>query len=166
MISTGLTRYYMGLTAGCYSCWPPTRGNALRGGPTNRRGHAVSLAAQARWCFPGGCCGRDGRQVLGPTESCSHHETFGSKVCDLVLGLVDGRVHLAARLEEVVWQLRVMRDEHEALWSSTTCVRGLELGRFDETPPLAVVLSPSTEPTAGRVNAATINRVQWGLGCR
>jgi hypothetical protein len=35
-------------------------------------------------------------------------------------------------------------------------------GRFDETPPLAVALSPSMEPTEGHVDAAAIDGVQWG----
>jgi hypothetical protein len=38
-------------------------------------------------------------------EWCSCPETFGSRVCDLVLGPANGRVHLAARLEEVARKL-------------------------------------------------------------
>jgi hypothetical protein len=36
---------------------------------------------------------------------CSHLETSGLRVCDLVLGLVDDQVHLVARLEEATRQL-------------------------------------------------------------
>jgi hypothetical protein len=36
------------------------------------------------------------------------------------------------------------------------------LGRSDETPSLAVALSPSVELNEGHVNAAAINRVHWG----
>jgi hypothetical protein len=48
-------------------------------------------------------------------EWCSHLETSGSEICDLVLGPADSRVHLVARLKEAARQLCVMRDEHEAL---------------------------------------------------
>jgi hypothetical protein len=56
----------------------------------------------------------------------------------------------------------VMRDEHEAPQSSATRVQVPMLGRFDETPSLAVVLSPSAKLVKGHVNAATINGVYWG----
>jgi hypothetical protein len=46
-------------------------------------------------------------------EWCSHLETSGSEVSDLVLRPVDGRAHLVARLEEAVGRLWAMRDEHE-----------------------------------------------------
>jgi hypothetical protein len=95
-------------------------------------------------------------------EWCSRLETSGVKVCDLVLGLVDGRVHLVTHLEEVIERLRVMRDEHEALWSSATRVWGSTPGRSDEMPSLAVALSPSTKLIEGCVNAAAINGVHWG----
>jgi hypothetical protein len=36
---------------------------------------------------------------------CSHLETSGSRLCDLVLGLADDQVHLVARLEEAAGQL-------------------------------------------------------------
>jgi polyphosphate kinase len=36
---------------------------------------------------------------------CSHLEASGLRVCDLVLGLADGRAHLVARLEEVFMRL-------------------------------------------------------------
>jgi hypothetical protein len=55
-----------------------------------------------------------------------------------------------------------MQNEHEAFRCSATWVCGLVLGRSDETPPLAVALSPSMELTEGHVHAATINGVQWG----
>jgi hypothetical protein len=41
-------------------------------------------------------------------EWCSHLKTSSSRVCDLVLGLADDRVHLVACLEESTGQLQVM----------------------------------------------------------
>jgi hypothetical protein len=38
-------------------------------------------------------------------EWCSHLEASCSRVCDLILGLADGRAHLVACLEEVAEQL-------------------------------------------------------------
>jgi hypothetical protein len=55
-------------------------------------------------------------------EWCSRLETSGSRVCDLLLGPTDGRVHLVARLEEAAGQLQVMQDEHQALQNSATQV--------------------------------------------
>jgi hypothetical protein len=56
-----------------------------------------------------------GRWLLGSrerAERCLCLETSSSRVCDLVLGPVDDRVHLVARLEEVVEQFQAMQDEH------------------------------------------------------
>jgi hypothetical protein len=92
-------------------------------------------------------------------EWCSCLETSGSEVCDLVLGLTDGRVHLVAHLEEASRGLQVMRDKHDALQSSTTWVRGPVLGSSDETPSLAVVLSMSAKLIEGSLNVAAINGV-------
>jgi hypothetical protein len=47
-------------------------------------------------------------------------EVSGSRVCDLVLGLMDGRAHMVASLEEDVGQLRVMQEEFQTLQSSAT----------------------------------------------
>jgi hypothetical protein len=55
-----------------------------------------------------------------------------------------------------------MRDEHEALQSSATRVRGSVWGRSNEMPSLAVVLSPFAELIEGRINATAINEVHWG----
>jgi hypothetical protein len=55
-------------------------------------------------------------------EWCSCLETPGSRVCDLILGTMDGRAHLVACLEEDVGQLRVMQNEHQALRSSAARV--------------------------------------------
>jgi hypothetical protein len=41
-------------------------------------------------------------RFLERAKCCSRLKTFGSKVCDLVLGPVDGRVHVIAHLEEAV----------------------------------------------------------------
>jgi hypothetical protein len=71
---------------------------------------------------------------------------------------VDGRVYLVAHLEEAAERIWVMRDEHEALWSSAIQVWGPVLGRSDEMPSL-VVLSPFAELIEGHVNAAAINGV-------
>jgi hypothetical protein len=99
-------------------------------------------------------------------EWCSHLETSGLEVCDLVLGPTDGQAHLVAHLEEVAGQLRAMRDEHEALQSSANRVHGPVQGRSDETPPLAMALSPSMKLPEGGINVAAINEVQWGSGWR
>jgi hypothetical protein len=66
---------------------------------------------------------------------------------------------VVAHLVEAARQLQLMQDKHEAFRSLATQVHGLVLGWSDETPPLAVALSPSMELTEGRVNAAPINRV-------
>jgi hypothetical protein len=76
-------------------------------------------------------------------EWCSRLETSGSMVCNLIPGPMNGQVHLVTRVEEATKQLRVMQDEHEALQSSATRVRGLVLGRSNEMPSLVVALSPS-----------------------
>jgi hypothetical protein len=73
---------------------------------------------------------------------CSRLETSGSKVCNLVLGPADGRVHLVAHLEDAVERLWVMRDKNDALQSSTTRARGLVLGWSIDMPSLVVALSP------------------------
>jgi hypothetical protein len=41
-------------------------------------------------------------------EWCSCLETSGLRVCDLVIGPVDDRVHLVAHLEEAARKLQVM----------------------------------------------------------
>jgi hypothetical protein len=73
---------------------------------------------------------------------CSRLETSGSKVCNLVLGPADDRVHLVARLEDAVERLWVMRDENEALQSSTTQALGPVRGWSVDMPSLVVALSP------------------------
>jgi hypothetical protein len=55
-----------------------------------------------------------------------------------------------------------MRDEHEALQSLASRIRDPVLERYDETPPLAVALSPSTVLIEVHVDAVAINRVHWG----
>jgi hypothetical protein len=47
-------------------------------------------------------------KFLEQVERCSHLETSGLRVCDLILGLVDVYVHLAAHLEEVAGRLQAM----------------------------------------------------------
>jgi hypothetical protein len=44
----------------------------------------------------------------GSEHSGAHVETSGSKVYDLVLGPMDGQVHLVAHLEEAAGRLRVI----------------------------------------------------------
>jgi hypothetical protein len=63
---------------------------------------------------------------------CSRLETSGSRVYDLVLGPANGRVQLVAYLEEVVGQLQVIQDEHQALQNSATRVQDLVLERSGE----------------------------------
>jgi hypothetical protein len=63
---------------------------------------------------------------------CSRLETSSSRVYDLVLGLANGRVQLVAYLEEVVGQLQVIQDEHQALQNSATRVQDLVLERSSE----------------------------------
>jgi hypothetical protein len=69
---------------------------------------AVSLAAQSiRGCLPidvsqASVVGEMVARFRERAEWCSCLKTFVSEVCDLVLGPVDGRVHLVAHLEEVV----------------------------------------------------------------
>jgi hypothetical protein len=87
-------------------------------------------------------------------EWCSRLETSGSRVCDLVLGPMDGRVHLAARLEEVARQLKVMQDEHQALQNLVTRVQNLVLDRSGETPSLAAALSSTMDLVKHHVDAA------------
>jgi hypothetical protein len=57
-------------------------------------------------------------------------------------------------------RLWVKWDKHEELWSSTTRVCGPALGKPNKMPPRAVVLSLSTEPTKGCVNATALDGVQ------
>jgi hypothetical protein len=45
-------------------------------------------------------------------EWCSCLKTSGSRVCDLILGPVDDRVHLVTLLEEAIGQLQLIQDEH------------------------------------------------------
>jgi hypothetical protein len=78
-------------------------------------------------------------------EWCSRLEASGSRVFDLVLGSVDGRAHLVARLEEAAGQLWVIQDELQALRTSATWIRDLVLERYDEMPSLVVALSSTTE---------------------
>jgi hypothetical protein len=75
----------------------------------------------------------------------SHLETFGLRVCNLVLGPVNGRARLVARLEEAAKQLRVMQDELQAFSSLATQIRDLVLERSDETLSLVVALSSTVE---------------------
>jgi hypothetical protein len=99
-------------------------------------------------------------------EQCSRPETYGSRVCNLVIGPTDDRVHLVAHLEEVVEQLQAMQDEHQALQNSATRVQNLVLERSDEAPSMAVALSSTTDLIEGRVNTAPTNRVHWGSDWR
>jgi hypothetical protein len=78
-------------------------------------------------------------------EWCSRLEASGSRVCDLVLGLVDGRAHLVAHLEEAAGQLRVMQDKLQAIWSLATRIRELMLERSDEMPSRALALSSTAK---------------------
>jgi hypothetical protein len=129
---------------------------------------AVSLAAQSiLGCLPidaspTGVVGEMVVKFQEGAEWCSHLETSGSEVYDLALGLVDGRAHPIALLEEVAGRLRAMRDEHEALQSLPIRVCSPVPGRSDGMPPLAVALFPSLELTEGRINAAAFNGVRWG----
>jgi hypothetical protein len=74
-------------------------------------------------------------------EWCSCLKTSGSRVCNLVLGLTDDQDHLVARLLEVVGQLQVMQDEHQALQNSATQVWDMVLERFGEASSKAVLFS-------------------------
>jgi hypothetical protein len=128
---------------------------------------AVSLAAQSileRLPVDASQAGVVGEIVAKFQEQakwCSHLEASGSRVYDLVLGPVDGRAHLVARLEEAVRQLWVMQDELQALRSSATRIWDLVLERSDEMPSLAVALSSTVERIEGRVDAAATNGVHW-----
>jgi hypothetical protein len=92
-------------------------------------------------------------------EWCSRLETFGSRVYDLALGLVHGRAHLVACVEEAARQLWVIRDELQALRSSATRIWDLVLERSDETPSLVVALSSIVKQIEGRIDATAINGV-------
>jgi hypothetical protein len=78
---------------------------------------AMSLAAQSILrCLPidvsqAGVVGEMVVQFWEQAEWYSCLEAIGLDVCDLVLGPVDGQARLAARLEEAVGRVRVMRDE-------------------------------------------------------
>jgi hypothetical protein len=48
-------------------------------------------------------------------EPCLCLETFSSRICGIILVLVDDQVHLAVHLEEVTRQLQAIQDEHRAL---------------------------------------------------
>jgi hypothetical protein len=72
-------------------------------------GHSVHTRAIAYRCFSSGCY-----------ECCSHLNTSGSRVCDLILGPVDGQVPLVTHLEEDTGQFWVLQNEHQALQSSAT----------------------------------------------
>jgi hypothetical protein len=74
-------------------------------------------------------------------EWCSHLETSGSRVCDIILGLADGQVPMVAHLEEAVTPFRVMQDEHQARRSSATQVQDLVMEGSNEMSSLAVALS-------------------------
>jgi hypothetical protein len=45
-------------------------------------------------------------------EWCSRLKTYGSRVCDVILGPVNGWSHWNTRLEEATGRLQVMQDEH------------------------------------------------------
>jgi hypothetical protein len=100
-------------------------------------GVAMSLAIQSVLrCLPvdasqAGVVGEIVAKFWERVEWCWRLETSGSKVSDLVLGPADGRVLQVAHQEEAAGRFQVMQDEHEALWSSTTRVRGSVLGRSD-----------------------------------
>jgi hypothetical protein len=95
-------------------------------------------------------------------EWCSHLETSGSRVCDLVLGPTDGQAHLVACREKAARQLQVMQDEHQPLQNLGIRVWNLVLERSGEVPSLAVVLSSTVDLIEGCVDAAATNRVHWG----
>jgi hypothetical protein len=82
---------------------------------------AVTLAAQSiLGCMligvsQAGVVGEMVARFQERAEWCSRLETSSSRVCDLVLGPIDGRVHLVTRMGEAIGQLQVMQDEHQTL---------------------------------------------------
>jgi hypothetical protein len=75
---------------------------------------AVSLAVQSvLWHLPTGVL----QKVVKFQEQalrCLCLETFGLRICGLILGLVGDWVHLAIRLEEAAERLQILQDEHQA----------------------------------------------------
>jgi hypothetical protein len=96
-------------------------------------------------------------QELG--ELCLHLRTSGSRVCDLILGPVGDRVHLAIHLEEAIRQLWAMQDEHRSLQNSTTRVQDLVLKRSDEASSLVASLCWTADLVKDLVNAAAASGV-------
>jgi hypothetical protein len=95
-------------------------------------------------------------------ERCSCLETSSSRVYDLILWLVNDRVHLAVRLDEAAGQLQVMQDEHRALQNSVTRVQDLVLKRSDEAFSLVVALSLTANLIEDHVDAVATNGVHSG----
>jgi hypothetical protein len=88
---------------------------------------AVSLAAQSiLGCFPTEVLHASGmwEMVIKFREQCLHLETFGSRICGLILGPADDQVQLAIHLEEAVGQLQVLQDEHRTLQNSVNIIEG------------------------------------------
>jgi hypothetical protein len=95
-------------------------------------------------------------------EWCSHLESSGSRVCDLILVLADGQVALVTRLEEAVGQFCVMQDEHQALQRSATRVSDLVVEGSSEAPSLAAELSLATDLIEDHIDATAANNFLWG----
>jgi hypothetical protein len=77
-------------------------------GPPHRGGHAAIHAlggGVSSHPFHAGVVGEMVVRFQERAEWCSRIKASGSRVCDLVLGPVDGRAHPVARLEEAVGQL-------------------------------------------------------------
>jgi hypothetical protein len=101
-------------------------------------------------------------------ERCLRLEGFGMRICDLILGPPFGWVQLVDHLEEAIGRLQMEPAGHreanaelEALWNSTSRVRGLVLGRSIRMSSLSMTVSSAMELIEGHIDIVADNGVWW-----